>query len=178
MLIGGGGGGPTGSGGNTGSVTPGLAFGTFVGITNAGAEIAEKIFRPDPEYTKLSVLNIADSSSVGSKLDDVLAIRFAATPGAVACPVACPVVCPARPFPAGTTATSVSSRLLPVPVTGALTRGAVAAGFGDPPKKLSYAYATNTSSSNPNTEYTTIFFVSLAGAALMAGLPSAESQHH
>jgi len=168
MLIGGGGGGPTGIGGNTGSVTPGLAFGIFVGITIAGAEIVEKIFLPDPEYTKLSVRNIADSSSVGSRLDDVLAIRFAATPGAVVCDVPCP----ARPFPAGTTTAASVSSLLLDRVAGALTRGAVAAGFGDPPKKLLYAYTTNTSSSTPNTEYTTIFFVSLAGAALTAGLQS------
>jgi hypothetical protein len=42
----------------------------------------ENIFRPVPEYTRLSVLSIADSSSVGSRLADVLAIFFAATPGA------------------------------------------------------------------------------------------------
>jgi hypothetical protein len=93
-------------------------------------KIAEKIFLPEPEYTRLSVLNIADSSSVGSRLDDVLAIRFAATPGAAACPVLA--------LPTGTVVLSVSARpLLDRSTTGALT--AVAAGLGEPPKKLLYA---------------------------------------
>jgi len=49
--------------------------------------MAEKMFRPVPEYTRLSVRNIADSSSVGSRLEEVLAIFFAATPGATPRPV-------------------------------------------------------------------------------------------
>ena len=88
-LIGGGGGGPVGTGGAAAAAAPGRALGTFFGITiGGGAEIAEKILRPVPEYTRLSVRNIADSSSVGSRLDDVLAIIFAAIPGAVAWPSA------------------------------------------------------------------------------------------
>jgi hypothetical protein len=49
--------------------------------------MAEKMLRPVPEYTRLSVRSIADSSSVGSRLDEVLAIFFAATPGATPRPV-------------------------------------------------------------------------------------------
>jgi hypothetical protein len=44
------------------------------------------MFRPLPEYTRFSVRNIADSSSVGSRLDEVLAIFTAATPGATPWP--------------------------------------------------------------------------------------------
>jgi hypothetical protein len=133
-LIGGGGGGPVGTGGPAAADPPGRAFGTFLGITiGGGAEMAEKILRPVPVYTRLSVLNIADSSSVGSRLDDVLAIIFAAIPGAVACPVVWPV----RALLTRVEPLSVSARLLLDPVTaGSLTGAVVAAGFGEPPKKL------------------------------------------
>jgi hypothetical protein len=125
-LIGGGGGGPAGTGGAA-AAPPGRAFGTFFGITiGGGAEIAEKILRPVPEYTRLSVRNIADSSSVGSRLADVLAIIFAAIPGAVVWPL---VLLTGAEL-------SVSARLLDRVTAGSLTGVGVAAGLGAPPKKL------------------------------------------
>lgn len=44
--------------------------------------MAEKILRPLPEYVSVSVRNMAASSSVGSRLELVLASRVAGTPGA------------------------------------------------------------------------------------------------
>ena len=69
---GGGGGGPVGLTGNFG----------FAITATGGVYVAEKIFRPVPEYTRLSVRSIAVSSSVGSRLAEVVAIFVAATPGA------------------------------------------------------------------------------------------------
>jgi hypothetical protein len=123
------------------------------------------MLRPVPEYTKLSVRSIADSSSVGSRLEDVLAIFVAAIPGATPRPL----LPPAPPFEELCT---LSSLLLDLVTTGVLTGAEVAAGFGDPPKKLLYAYTTKSSSNPPKTETTTIVFLSFAGAALMACLPS------
>ena len=82
-LIGGGGGiggGPVGAGG--GAITGRAAAIGFGIATTGGVYTSEKIFRPVPEYTKLSVRSIADSSSVGSRLDDVVASFVAATPAA------------------------------------------------------------------------------------------------
>jgi hypothetical protein len=85
-LIGGGGGGPVGIGGPVATTATGRAGGRFFTSATGATYVIEKMFRPVPEYTRFSVLNIAFSSRVGSRLLEVLAIFDAATPGAVAAP--------------------------------------------------------------------------------------------
>jgi hypothetical protein len=58
-----------------------MFFGSVIAAAG-GVYTSEKMLRPVPEYTRLSVRSMADSSSVGSRLDEVLAIFWAATPGA------------------------------------------------------------------------------------------------
>jgi hypothetical protein len=120
--------------------------------------------RPIPEYPRLSVRSIADSSSVGSRLADVLAIFVAAIPGATPMPV----------FALLEELPVVAELLLDLVATGGLTCTGAGTGAGllDPPKKVLYANTTKTSSSTPKMELTMTVFLSCAGAALMASLLS------
>jgi hypothetical protein len=77
--IGGGGGGPGGGGGGGGGPGFGRAGATGLGIS-IGTELAEKMFRPLPEYTSDSVTSIASIRSVGSSCADVVPKLFAAAP--------------------------------------------------------------------------------------------------
>src|ERR1700733_14383148 len=77
--IGGGGGGPGGGGGGGGGKAFVRTGATGFGIS-IGAELAEKIFRPLPEYTSDSVTSIASMRSVGSSCADVVPTFFAVAP--------------------------------------------------------------------------------------------------
>jgi hypothetical protein len=74
--MGGGGGGPGGGGGGGGGPGFGLTLTIGFGIS-IGAEFAEKIFRPFPEYTSDSVTSIASIRSVGSSCAEVVPNFFA-----------------------------------------------------------------------------------------------------
>src|SRR5271170_2283215 len=77
--IGGGGGGPGGGGGGGGG--PGFVRTDTTGFgISTGTELAEKIFRPFPEYTSDSVTSIASIRSVGSSCAEVVPRLFAAVP--------------------------------------------------------------------------------------------------
>src|SRR5437868_3537800 len=77
--MGGGGGGPGGGGGGGGG--PGLGRTDTIGFgISTGIDVAEKIFRPLPEYSSDSVTSIACMRSVGSNCADVVPRFFAAGP--------------------------------------------------------------------------------------------------
>src|SRR5947209_6013829 len=79
--MGGGGGGPGGGGGGGGG--PGLGRTDTIGFgISTGIDVAEKIFRPLPEYSSDSVTSIACMRSVGSNCADVVPRFFAAGPAA------------------------------------------------------------------------------------------------
>src|ERR1700722_18179043 len=77
--IGGGGGGPVSTTGG-GATTATLRTGAIGLGISTGAEFAEKIFLPFPEYTSDSVTSIASIRSVGSSCAEVVPTFFAALP--------------------------------------------------------------------------------------------------
>src|SRR5258707_4369527 len=104
--IGGGGGGPSGRGGGGGG--PGFGRTGAIGLgISTGTEVAEKIFRPLPEYASDSVTSIASMRSVGSSCADVVPRFFAAAPdelpGGTA--IALPVFAAGAPFTGAFTTT-------------------------------------------------------------------------
>src|SRR6202789_1987134 len=80
--IGGGGGGPGGGGGGPGGGAFPVLTGTIGFGIATGTELAEKIFRPPPEYTSDSVTSIAAIRNVGSSCAEVVPRFFAALPTA------------------------------------------------------------------------------------------------
>jgi hypothetical protein len=78
--IGGGGGGPGGGGGGPGGGAFAVLTGTIGFGIATGTELAEKIFRPPPEYTSDSVTSIASIRNVGSSCADVVPTFFAVVP--------------------------------------------------------------------------------------------------
>jgi hypothetical protein len=85
---GGGGGGGGGQFGGQGTTTVactvfGLAEVTGLGIATSGAEFAEKILRPLPEYSTDSVTSMASMCNVGSSAAEVVPSGLAAFAGVV-----------------------------------------------------------------------------------------------
>ena len=96
--------------------------------------VAEKMFRPAPEYTRFSVRNIDVWSSVGSSAAELVAILRAATPG---------MTTDGAFVPFGDDVFVREDVAVEAAGEGAVTEelagGAVAAGFVGPPKSWLYA---------------------------------------